>query len=261
MTLALAGCGGNDENPEIEQLQTDVGSVEAEVEELRDDLREAVAALDRLAGRVAGGAETTNENLAATDERLSNAIDDLAERVGALSEQLDRTEGGAAQALGELEAALGELSALVDAVVRAPLVDYFRAVERLAQTFEGTTEEGGEDLEAALVLGDLDAARIVLDDLVGATRTFSDSVGALQPPPQVATIHAEAAASLVDFTAAVSQLVVAVSDVATLEDFVAAFERLTDEGDLEAIESRNDAACEALQDAAQEFDIDVDLAC
>lgn len=222
-----------------------------------------LVALDDVAGRAASSAESTSEQLAGTDRRLSTAISDLTDDVAALSRQIDASDADAAERtaiLDELTDSLAALTAVVDEVVRGPIRDYFQAFERIAQTYDGSTDERGDDLDAALLAGDLGWVQEIFAELVAATEIFATGVAALSPPASVAGLHEEARASLAALTTAVAQVAV-FALVGSVEGFVAALERLVVGGGFEVIENRNDADCEALQDAAREFGIDVDLAC
>ncbi len=258
--LALAACGGGEGEDEIAALRSEAAGLEAEIDDLGSEI-------DALREEVREG----GERVAAAEARAAEAgvaLGGVEREVEALAREVDegwaRQEALAVEVSGGVEAVangLWELSEVVNARLRAPLVGYFQQLERVGTEFEEENNRLGEVVDMAREEGDLASAVGAVNGLVVAGRGFAAALGALAPPPAVGGAHAESVASsagLVDLIAGWSG---EIAGVTTFEDFEAALGEFMTRPEVEAAGERLDAACVTLQDLAQEFEINVDIRC
>ena len=209
----------------------DVGDAEDRLEVVREELAAALTWIAQLSERVGTAAGDPDARDAALKE-LWSAIDDIHDR---------------------LNVALGGLA--------APLRPYFQELDVLARTSAAAAQEIVDAWIRALEAGDLSAAKEHFQDLVAVKSEFSMSVATLDPPPQMAGLHADFVEGVQAFAAALVDHERALAPATTIEAYQRILETYGESAGFKAAYERYEDACFRLQDFAGGYGITVDLRC
>ena len=209
----------------------DVGDAEDRLEVVREELAAALTWIAQLSERVGTAAGDPDARDAALKE-LWSAIDDIHDR---------------------LNVALGGLA--------APLRPYFQELDVLARTSDAAAQEILDAWIRALEAGDLSAAKEHFQDLVAVKSEFSMSVATLDPPPQMAGLHADFVEGVQAFAAALADHERALAPAATIEEYQRILDTYGESASFETAYERYEDACFRLQDFADRSGIDADLRC
>ena len=209
----------------------DVGDAEDRLEVVREELAAALTWIAQLSERVGTAAGDPDARDAALKE-LWSAIDDIHDR---------------------LNVVLGGLA--------APLRPYFQELDVLARTSDAAAQEIVDAWIRALEAGDLSAAKEHFQDLVAVKSEFSMSVATLDPPPQMAGLHADFVEGVQAFAAALVDHERALAPATTIEAYQRILETYGESAGFKAAYERYEDACFRLQDFAGGYGITVDLRC
>lgn len=142
---------------------------------------------------------------------------------------------------------------------------YFARLQELADESNAAGDDINAELDKAIEEAQTpeelqDRFTETLRDGIDGQRAVFAAVEAMRPPEDVAELHDELAASQREQLRLIDEFFTSLAD-ADPDEFVTLLEGGFDTADLDEADARSEEACDALQAAAGEADIEVDLQC
>ncbi len=142
---------------------------------------------------------------------------------------------------------------------------YFARLQELADESDAAGDDINAEIDKAIEEAEdpeelQDRFTETLRDGINSETTVFDRVAALRPPGDIADLHTELVAAQSEQLRLILELVDSLED-ADPDEFITLLEGGASTAGLDEAEVRSEEACDALQAAAGEADIEVDLQC